>query len=362
LAKFIASLVAALISFQLFNSQDGKGDLQSEVTVDGGIGRLEYRQDNRGRAERVTKIPPGIPPLPAKAMVARPPKIAMGVPLAGKSMDITLFAFTRAVDVLLHSSSTSNFPTNRIKRWISKSATPLVFAASSATLMHAFFYAPSRLPYTYVKWINRLAGLDERLLRALQEARYGNFIYGKDTGIAPLLGSMCKDYGLPEHWGDPAKTIPLPCEVVHHGSGPNCEWHAISRFYRGWKQALGVYVPLQAFILVRALSKRPKNPLLHVQRAVVDAARNSAFLGAFISLFYYGVCLGRTRLGPKLFSSKTISPQMWDGGLCITSGCLFCGWSVLLEIPRRQIELMLFVVPRAVGVWFPRRYDRLVSE
>lgn len=295
-------------------------------------------------------------------MVTRPPKIAMGIPLAGKSIDITLFAFTRAIDVLLQSSSTFKSPKSWLTRWMSRVAVPLVFAASSATLMHAFFYAPSRLPYTYVKWINRLAGLDERLLRALREARYGNFVYGKDTGIAPLLESMCRDYGLPEQWGDPEKTIPIPCELVHHGAGPNCEWHAILRFVRGWKQALGVYIPLQAIILARALSKRPKNPLLDVRKAILDAARNSAFLGAFISLFYYGVCLGRTRLGPKLFSTKQVSPQMWDGGLCITSGCLFCGWSVLLEIPRRQVELMLFVVPRAVGVWFPRRYDRSVRE
>jgi hypothetical protein len=228
--------------------------------------------------------------------------------------------------------------------------------------MHAFFYSPSRLPFTYVNWIERIAELDERLLRALREARYGNFVYGKETGIGPLLGSMCKDYGLPEKWGNPAETIPLPCEVVHHGSGTNCEWHAISRFWRAWRRALGVYVPLQALILLRILSQRPKQPMKVVQRVALDAARSSAFLGAFVSLFYYGVCLGRTRIGPKIFSYETITPQMWDSGLCITAGSLLCGWSVLFEVARRRVELMLFVLPRALSVWFPRRYDLQVHN
>lgn len=46
---------------------------------------------------------------------------------------------------------------------------------------------------------------------------------------------------------------------------------------------------------------------------LADAARSSAFLASFISLFYYGVCLARTRLGPRIFSSRTISPP--DVGL-----------------------------------------------
>ena len=228
--------------------------------------------------------------------------------------------------------------------------------------MHAFFYAPSHLPYTYVKWIDRIAECDERLIEALRQIYYGNFVYGKDTGIAPLLGSMAKDYGMPEERGDPAKTIPIPCELVHHGCGPSCEKHALWRFWRAWRLALGVYAPLQALMLLRLLKGRKSSPLRSVLRVSADAVRSSAFLGAFVALFYYGVCLSRTRLGPKLFNKKTVTPQMWDGGLCVTGGCLLCGWSVLLETARRQTELMLFVVPRALGVYFPRRYLREVSE
>lgn len=206
--------------------------------------------------------------------------------------------------------------------------------------------------------------MDPRLVHALRQVRFGNFIYGKDTGIAPLLGSMARDLGLPEEYGDPAKSIPVPCELVHHGTGKSCEYHAAIRLTRTMKVAMGVYAPLQAFILLRRLTannapRDAKGRLKLTGNAALDTLRSASFLASFVSLFYYGVCLARTRVGPKAF--PTITPQMWDGGLCVLSGCMACGWSVLIERPRRQTELMLFVVPRAAGVFVPRRYPATVS-
>lgn len=193
--------------------------------------------------------------------------------------------------------------------------------------------------------------------------RYGTWIYGKDTGMAGLLGSMCRDYGLPEDLGDPAKTIPIPCELVHMGCGKSCEKHALVRFWRGWVFAARMYAPLQLIVLARHVKKtgRPGDRLVGLTRSVlskalVDTTRSSAFLGAFIAFFYYGVCLSRTRLGPKVFSPKTVTPQMWDSGLCVLGGCLLCGTSILVEQSRKQLEILLFVLPRAAATWFPRRY------
>ena len=229
--------------------------------------------------------------------------------------------------------------------------------------MWSWFYSPSRLPQSYNAWISAAAELDHRLMLALRHARYGTFQYGKDTGMAPLLGSMARDYDMPEEAGDPAKTIPVPCELVHMGCGKNCERHALWRFWRGWAFAAKMYFPLQIFVLARKLMKtgRPGDRLAGLTRdalmaAVKDATRRSSFLGAFIAFFYYGVCLSRTRVGPRLFSSKTVTPQMWDSGLCVLSGCLMCGLSILVEESKRRLEIVLFVLPRAAATWFPRRY------
>ncbi|KAF2263146.1 hypothetical protein CC78DRAFT_286276 [Lojkania enalia] len=284
--------------------------------------------------------------------------------LAGRTIDLSLFAAIRALDVILGSlwdrlTTASN--SARLHA-ISKSTPPILFCFSAATIMHAWFYSPSRLPTTYNHWISTAAELDRRLVLALRHARYGTWIYGKDTGMAPLLGSMCRDYGLPESYGDPAKTCPVPCELVHMGYGKSCEKHALIRFGRGWLFAAKMYAPLQMFVLARnARARRRPGNLMRISwddilRASFDATRSSAFLGAFVAFFYYGVCLSRTRLGPKLFSRKSITPQMWDSGLCILGGCLFCGWSILLEHPKKRLEILFFVLPRAAATWFPRRY------
>ncbi|KAF1925468.1 uncharacterized protein M421DRAFT_103179 [Didymella exigua CBS 183.55] len=277
-------------------------------------------------------------------------------------MDLTLFAAIRALDVVASSAAAALKPSSLTRRAAGKLATPL-FCFSAATVMWSWFYAPSRLPRSHNAWISAAAELDHRLVLALRHARYGTFQYGKDTGMAPLLGSMARDYGLPEEAGDPAKTVPVPCELVHMGCGQSCEAHALWRFWRGWAFAAKLYFPLQALALCRHVAKTasPGNRLAGLKihtlvAAIKDAATRSSFLGAFVALFYYGVCLSRTRLGPALVSPKTITPQMWDSGLCVLAGCALCGLSLLAEEPSRRPEIVLFVLPRAAATWFPRRY------
>jgi hypothetical protein len=348
-ARFVAAVISAVVGFQLLNRQSQRSDVQG-TTIDG-----RPRNPSSNHSTK-SKIPDGLPPLPAIAQPAGQSIRTLGVPLAGKTLDLTLFAFVRAADILAQWYWHTKATKSNAARWWSSRSSSILFAASSAVIMHAFFYAPSRLPYTYVQWIGRIAECDERLIHALRQAKYGNFIYGKDTGLAELLGSMARDYNLPEECGDPAKTIPIPCELVHHGCGPSCEKHALWRFWRASRLALGVYAPLQTLVLFRKLRAPGANKADVLSKVVADTARSSAFLGSFVALFYYGVCLTRTRLVPKVFSVKTITPQMYDSGLCVLGGCLLCGWSVLFEFVQRQTELMLFVLPRALAVWFPRRY------
>lgn len=282
--------------------------------------------------------------------------------LAGRTLDLTLFAFTRALDVIACIAWDRWRRRRKAQnRWtfaeslVPRLADAGVFAASAAIVMWAWFYIPERLPRSYEKWIGEVAKVDSRLIEALRRARRGEFIYGKDTGQAPLLQSMCMDYNWPIEWGDPAKTIPIPCEMVHMGCGPNCEIHAASRLVRTFKFACATYLPLQ--LGLRLLRKRSLPVII---RAAKDAVRSSAFLAAFVSIFYYSVCLARTRLGPKLFDSKTVTPMMWDSGLCVGAGCLLCGWSILVENAQKRQEIALFVAPRAAATLLPRQYDKQV--
>ncbi|KAF2233211.1 hypothetical protein EV356DRAFT_533858 [Viridothelium virens] len=358
-AKFLAAFSGTLVGFTLLNSRNVSAN---------GLPRTS-NFEKKASASTNKHYLPAVPSNAAGQEKSDPESHASAVPrsafgqtaLAGRSMDITLFTFVRAIDVIF-GSQWSKYRRQRTKAgswtalqaFLAQSIDPTTFVVSCSIIMWSWFYSPDRLPRAYNLWISSAAEVDERLIEALRQVRYGNFVYGKDTGIASLLGSMCKDYDWPVEWGDPAKTIPIPCEMVHMGCGPNCEKHAIARFGRAWYFAARMYFPLNLLMLLRRRNLTTKRVFV----TVLDAARSSAFLGAFVSLFYYGVCLSRTRLGPRLFSRKTVTPMQWDGGLCVGAGCLLCGWSILLEKASRRQELASFVAPRALATVFPRRYDK----
>ncbi|GKZ38205.1 hypothetical protein AbraIFM66950_010234, partial [Aspergillus brasiliensis] len=275
-------------------------------------------------------------------------------------MDLTLFSLTRAVDMMVYMGwanwrrwRKSRNQWTLVERVAPQLADAGTFATSAAIVMWAWFYMPERLPKSYGKWIGEVAKVDGRLIEALRRARRGVFVYGKDTGQAPLLQSMCKDYNWPVEWGDPSKTIPIPCEMVHMGSGPSCEKHALSRFTRTFKFACATYIPLQIIFRLRSLKS-----VASLKQPVYAALRSSAFLASFASLFYYSVCLARTRVGPRVFHRGTVTPMMWDSGLCVGAGCLMCGWSILVENARKRQEISLFVAPRAAATILPRYYEK----
>ncbi|KAH6640716.1 integral membrane protein [Chaetomium tenue] len=293
------------------------------------------------------------------------------VEYAGRTLDLTLFAFTRALDVVVgelwHRRRTRRVAAGKwtaLERAVSRFADPAVFALSSGLVMWTWFYHPPRLPRAYNKWISSAAAVDSRLIEALRRCRQRTLLYGRDTGQADLLGGMCADYGWPAAWGDPARSVPFPCEMVHMGCGPSCEWHALSRFARSFRWAMTSYLPLSLLLALRSGGGRTRNPkttrqaalLTTLRRITLSASRSSAFLAAFITLFYYGVCLARTRIGPHILSKTTAARQTIDGGLCVGAGCVLCGWSILLENAGRRKDMALFVAPRALATLFPRRY------
>jgi len=227
---------------------------------------------------------------------------------------------------------------------------PFSFVASCGLIMWAWFYAPDSLPRGYNKWITSAAHVDLRLIEALRRCKTQELRYREETGQAPLLGSMCEDYNLPYEWGDPTKFVPFPCDIVHMGRGPSCEYHAWRRFWLSWRWSMYTYLPLALALQLRKPTRN--SPLL----ALMSACRSSAFLATYITLFYYGVCLGRTRVGPHLIGKDTACRNRIDGGLCVGVGCFLCGWSVLIESASRRKDMALFVAPRAMATLLPRRY------
>ena len=225
-----------------------------------------------------------------------------------------------------------------------------IFATSCALIMWAWIYTPDRLPHSYNKWIRSAAAVDQRLLIALRHCHSGELQYGLETGQAPILQGMCRDYDWPLRYGDPVTSIPFPCEMVHMGTGKNCEYHACSRFVQSFLWAFSTYLPLNLALTLRRPSMKG------LQFALKSSARSSAFLGTFIALYFYGVCLARSRIGPIVLGQTSSACQRIDSGICVGSGCALCGWSILLEKEGRRQDIGLFVAPRALATLLPRRY------
>lgn len=269
-----------------------------------------------------------------------------------------LFATVRALDSgigLLWSQyrgvRPATGPREAIEKFVSAHVDVPLFCTGAGAVMWAWFYFPDALPRAYREWIRRAAQVDNRLIQVLRQAREGVFVYGEEPKGETPLRSMCEDYGFPLVWSNPAKTIPVPCELLHMGTGLSCHWHALKRWITAFRFALATNLPLQLLLQSRHISWQT------VFKAFKTALRSSAFLASFISLFYYGVCLARTQLGLKLLGPGVVSPMTWDQGLCIRAGCLLCGWSILIETKRKRQEAALFVAPRAAATILPRRYD-----
>ena len=227
------------------------------------------------------------------------------------TLDLTLLVAIRATETLIGSRYRSQSkPWCSIPRFLGTMADPFVFIISSGIVMWNFFYYPEKLPSAYQKWIKEAAHVDSRLIDVLRNCRRGVFVYGKDTGQASILQSMCADYGWPLEWGDPALTVPVPCEVVHMRAGSSCHLHGLSRCVRAFKYAFAMYLPAQLLIKLRRPSTKS------FSRALREAIRSSTFLSTFIGSFYYSICLTRTLIGPKLAPGR---PQLWDSGLCIAA-------------------------------------------
>lgn len=140
---------------------------------------------------------------------------------AGRTIDLTLFAFSRAADTIIGQLWTRR-KARKVQanswRWydrlISYQADASMFAVSCALIMWAWVYVPERLPKAYNRWITTAAAIDSRLPDLLRRARWGEFLYGQENGPDPAIESMCRDYGWPIAWADSARTIPIPCQMV----------------------------------------------------------------------------------------------------------------------------------------------------
>ncbi|GJN91600.1 hypothetical protein Rhopal_004623-T1 [Rhodotorula paludigena] len=268
-------------------------------------------------------VTPYTPSLPASAVDAPADARLDSRSKQSPTLDLTLFVLVRAADTLARAVYERSPPASGqsapLLRFLADQGDTIVFALSSARIMHAWFYAPHLLPPSYSGWILRLARMDPRLLQLLRFARTNRYVYGQkpDAEVAQILVN-------------PQNISRLDCSFVHGKLGAgSCEANAVKRWARAFLDALMIYLPVHAIppllFSFRRILSQPRSSLL---RILLAASRSSAFLATFVASIY--------------------ASQPLDSGLCVLAGCLACGFSVLIENKRRRREMALYVAPRAL--------------
>lgn len=263
------------------------------------------------------------------------------------SLDLTLLVVTRACDTILSSSLSKLIP-------ISKSSygDALLFIISSYFIMFSWFYYPETLPPSYCNWITSAANMDREIVKILKDLREGKVRYGEYTSD---LSDYCKRYNEDPKQGDLVTDQPLKCKTVHAFQTDNCELHALWRFARGFSFAIKIYGPLNLLMLLTP--KKNVKLATRIIKAVKSSIRSSCFLGAYISFFWYSVCLARTRLFPIIFPQ--IPKTRFDDTIAPALGSVLCGFSSFIESAQRRKELALFVAPRALGTLISSKPSKL---
>jgi len=248
-------------------------------------------------------------------------------------------------------------------------------------MMHYEGYSNRRcsLPQSYVKWINVLANIDERLLLALRALRKGTWHYQtRSEDSRHILMSYAEELGYPASWGDPS-VIPavgganadgvwcqlgvtsrlgrggVPCELVHGDlMTSSCTANASIRWIQAFTKAFLIYLPVHA---IPTLLINPKRILQDPFVLISAISRSSAFLATFVGAIFSTICLSRTVIGPRLFPK--LSHQTIDGPLGgVALGCIVCCLSLYIERGKRRGEIALYVLPRAIRTLFKESWLR----
>ncbi|RCK60645.1 hypothetical protein Cantr_08113 [Candida viswanathii] len=259
------------------------------------------------------------------------------------SLDLTLLVATRAIDTALSSYLSTVVPTS-----IANFGDPILFIVSCTCIMFCWFYYQEKLPPSYHKWITSAANMDIEFWEVLRLVQQKKLIYGEHGPYENFLCPYFEKHGRDPKRGNTIISQPIECEAVHAFTTKSCELHALWRFWRGFKFALGVYAPLNLLMLIFPLKVKMSARIL---RALKSSLRSSCFLGAYIGFYWYAVCCARTRLFPKLF--PWIPRVRFDDTIVAASGAVMCGFSCFIETPQRRKELALFVAPRGLGTVVP---------
>ncbi|TPX47784.1 hypothetical protein SeMB42_g03192 [Synchytrium endobioticum] len=257
--------------------------------------------------------------------------------------DFALLAAVRALDSLMKYKRKTIQTTLRnhgVPDIAIENGDTLLFVLSCAEIMWAWFYHQYALPKSYVKWISTMSEIDSAIHIMLNRVRTGELVYRQYSPDVEICKEMARKLGLPESLGDTTSLGMLHCQVVHQGVD-GCLNHMAKRWRCGFERAFRLYLPVHLIPVILFHSSRftkPKEIPNTMWKILQGATQSSIFLASFIAMVWAPICFIRN------YITKGRDREMF----AVFMGCVFCGFSVLLEQKSRRREVALFCAPKAV--------------
>jgi len=181
-------------------------------------------------------------------------------------------------------------------------------------IMYALVHGRNTMDRKYYKWICNMGNLpDTTIQKVFRSAKDSNLMYRQID--EPFVA----------------------CSPTFHEE-TSCFIHNSKDWFAGLFRAARIYIPVHFLPMLLFTPKLVmNNPLLYLYRKGLNTIRSSLFLTTYQVNMKYTICTIR----------NLIKDDPWWIGII---GGFFAGLSILIEHPRRRIELLLYVMPRALEI------------
>ncbi|KAJ8660468.1 hypothetical protein O0I10_003926 [Lichtheimia ornata] len=226
----------------------------------------------------------------------------------------------------------------------------LLFGLACGQILYAYTMQPHTLDPGYYNFMVKTARVPGDLL-ILNEKNVRGFPVSQQEALAavnkfrPTKNALAITKAMPEY---PAA---IPCEMIHPWVD-GCHNTAVERFLKVCQAMFPVYGTLHfvPMLLLRTkhLRKDPKGMLAKTSLATL---KSCAFLGLFVMLYQYQVCMHRKLMDAGVISSNSKYFYGIFGFVCSFS-------SIFLEEKKRRGELAMYCLPIALKSAYQIAYQR----
>ncbi|KAI5964689.1 uncharacterized protein KGF55_001758 [Candida pseudojiufengensis] len=258
------------------------------------------------------------------------------------TFDWTLLLITKASDTILSSLATNYCASSPIS---GSSVDLLLSIASTYLISDAFWFHPEKLNPNYVRWINKISVIDPEVVEGIRYLKDGTLDY---QPYPNEQGKLChqdhyEKYALKNNkdpaLGDIKIQNKLPCEVLHQFRTKSCKENTLLAFMRQFKTTFKFYSYINLFMYI--FVRRFRGKFVNVIKKTI---RSSLFISSLNAIQWGCICLIRNH-HPDWRNQK-----YWDI-IAPKIGSAFAGLSILFENPQRRNDVLLFVIPKALGTF-----------